>query len=338
MKTEIHYYEGTFEEVLEYNIKKGKPLLVFISDEQCEACTDLERKLAAAPRALNVLNERYINYKYRGEADNSLHLNWLLKKFSFPILILFNEHGSIQSVVPGVKEPELLVEYFELIKEAEFGEFEYFHPGSSLNSFYEDLYDLLNLTHSAWLQYRRGNYGRAKVLIEQAIEIEPYYYNLYLASKINEKLDIESEARFYAKETFKLYTSENCIIYSQLQKKLESYFDYADNREVTADYPVLTLKENTHDYGTLKHNEKATCMFSFTNTGTKPLVLINVDTGCTCTVFDWTKTPVMPGAEGELKVEYDTSKPGHFSKVLFLFSNGKIGTHKVMIKGRVLKN
>jgi hypothetical protein len=58
------------------------------------------------------------------------------------------------------------------------------------------------------------------------------------------------------------------------------------------------LLKTTIDYGTVKANSDGNRVFTFTNTGDKPLILSNVQPGCGCTASEWTKEPIIPGKSG----------------------------------------
>jgi hypothetical protein len=62
-------------------------------------------------------------------------------------------------------------------------------------------------------------------------------------------------------------------------------------------------------------------IFKFKNTGNAPLVISDVQKTCGCTSPDYTKTPIMPGETGEIKVSYDTNRIGQFTKFVTVFSN-----------------
>jgi len=73
--------------------------------------------------------------------------------------------------------------------------------------------------------------------------------------------------------------------------------------------PKTTVKfaQYDHDFGTIKQNSENTYVFDFTNTGTEPLLIQSATGSCGCTVPDYPKEPIAPGATGEIKVVY---KPG----------------------------
>lgn len=86
--------------------------------------------------------------------------------------------------------------------------------------------------------------------------------------------------------------------------------------------PVLTLEKSAHDFGDIQQGEIVEHVFKFTNTGTEPLIITNVQASCGCTTPQWTKEPVMPGGKGEIKVGFNSAgRMGIQSKSLPVISN-----------------
>jgi len=337
LKPELGYFEGSFDEVLQYNIESGKPLLVHITNDECRMCDIMKEQLGTNPKALAYLNQNFINYSYNSSLNGDMYLNRLLNEYAFPTWVLINEEGKIQSVITGVKALDQFTNYVRCIKGLEKGDFTLF--AGELSNVTSDLYSLLNYTHQAWLSSNIGEFEKAKLYAEKAINIEPYFFNFYLASQACSKIGNKNEAMFFAKKALEFKSGKNRFLNNDLITRLDHFLD--NNNELaetyTLDLPVLSLHKTEHDFGSLKRNEKARYKFTYKNTGNSPLVVSDVRSSCSCTIPDWTKTPIPPGNEGELLIDYDTSKPGRFNKVLLLFSNGKIGTYKVVIKGNVLK-
>jgi hypothetical protein len=99
----------------------------------------------------------------------------------------------------------------------------------------------------------------------------------------------------------------------------------------------IEFSKETHDYGTVKYGADGTCTFDFTNTGTEPLIISNAKGSCGCTVPEWPKEPIAPGATGTIKVSYDTKRPGAISKSVTITSNDATEPTKVIrITGNVL--
>ena len=92
----------------------------------------------------------------------------------------------------------------------------------------------------------------------------------------------------------------------------------------------------THNFGTFSEKEPVVkCTFTFTNVGESPLVINQAVASCGCTVPEYTKTPILPGQKGEIKVTYDgTGKfPGHFKKSITVRTNGVVEMTRLYIEG-----
>lgn len=103
-----------------------------------------------------------------------------------------------------------------------------------------------------------------------------------------------------------------------------------------ADEAVATFDEQTFDFGKIKQGVPATHEFKFTNTGTVPLIITNVQASCGCTTPDWSRDPIMPGGRGFIKATYSAASAGNFNKTVTMTANVKGGTVQLMIKGEVI--
>jgi len=101
---------------------------------------------------------------------------------------------------------------------------------------------------------------------------------------------------------------------------------------------TISFNELIHDFGTFKEEDgNATCTFSFTNTGSIPLVINRVTASCGCTSPAWSREPIIPGGGGFVKATYNPkNRPGKFSKSLTVFSNATKKTVVLTIKGEVI--
>ncbi|MCE2683061.1 MAG: DUF1573 domain-containing protein [Flavobacteriia bacterium] len=99
----------------------------------------------------------------------------------------------------------------------------------------------------------------------------------------------------------------------------------------------IEFTKDTHDYGTVKYGADGTCTFEFKNTGNEPLIISTAKGSCGCTVPEWPKEPIAPGAKGTITVKYDTKRPGAINKSVTITSNAVNEPTKVIrIKGNVL--
>ena len=99
----------------------------------------------------------------------------------------------------------------------------------------------------------------------------------------------------------------------------------------------LTFMEDVINYGKIEKGAHGERVFKFTNTGSEPVVISQVKSTCGCTVPAFTKIPIMPGAEGEITVTYDTKRVGAFTKTITVVSNAKSQNMKLIIKGEILR-
>ena len=100
--------------------------------------------------------------------------------------------------------------------------------------------------------------------------------------------------------------------------------------------PVMKFEEETHDFGDLMQGGDASFVFKFTNEGTTDLVISNAKGSCGCTVPKWSSDPVAPGAEGEIKVVYDSNRIGGISKSVTINYNSTTEPVKtIFIKGNI---
>lgn len=101
---------------------------------------------------------------------------------------------------------------------------------------------------------------------------------------------------------------------------------------------VISFDKLTNDFGTFKEEDgNVTCKFSFTNTGSIPLVINRVTASCGCTSPAWSKEPIMPGRKGFVKATYiSKNRPGGFNKSLTVFSNAAKRAVVLRIKGEVI--
>ena len=99
---------------------------------------------------------------------------------------------------------------------------------------------------------------------------------------------------------------------------------------------VFEFESETIDYGTINKDEDGNRTFVFVNKGNAPILISNIKSSCGCTVPSFSKTPILPGESGEIKVKYATSRVGSFSKTITVLSNSDQPQKQLKIKGKVL--
>ena len=111
----------------------------------------------------------------------------------------------------------------------------------------------------------------------------------------------------------------------------------SENEAPNPNAPVMTFTEAEFDFGDIKADAKVRHTFTFTNTGKSPLLIEDATASCGCTTPSWTKTPVMPGAQGAVEVQFDSrGKHGIISKQVAVRANTQPNITTILIKGNVL--
>ncbi len=100
--------------------------------------------------------------------------------------------------------------------------------------------------------------------------------------------------------------------------------------------PEILFERTTIDMGSFSmDNPIQKCTFTFTNTGNAKLIINTVHASCGCTVAEFPKDPISPGASGKITVTYDgTGKmPGKFKKNIQIFTNCDPDMVRIFIQG-----
>jgi hypothetical protein len=101
-------------------------------------------------------------------------------------------------------------------------------------------------------------------------------------------------------------------------------------------FPQIKFEKTTIDMGTFSMDDPVQkCVFKFTNVGNAKLVINSVHPSCGCTVADYPKDFIAPGASGEITVTYSGKgkMPGRFKKSIQVVSNSKEEMTRIFIQG-----
>jgi len=116
--------------------------------------------------------------------------------------------------------------------------------------------------------------------------------------------------------------------------KQENVAEAAAKIEANVDLPVMTFDRTEHDFGAINEGDVVETSFSFTNTGSSDLVILDARGSCGCTVPEYPKnTPIAPGETRDVKVKFDSAnKPGNQTKTVTLTNNTERGRDIIRIK------
>ena len=99
---------------------------------------------------------------------------------------------------------------------------------------------------------------------------------------------------------------------------------------------TIQFAEMEHDFGTIEQNTKNPKTFTFTNTGTEPLIISDAKGSCGCTVPDYPREPIAPGETGNIEVVYSPgSQKNQQTKTVTITANTEPATTVLRIKADV---
>ncbi len=92
------------------------------------------------------------------------------------------------------------------------------------------------------------------------------------------------------------------------------------------------------NFGSIRESDgRVSHIFTGTNRGTKPVVILDVVSTCGCTIPEFSRKPIAPGATVQIKVVYDpANRPGAFVKELGVFSSERSKVATLVIRGSVV--
>ena len=101
-----------------------------------------------------------------------------------------------------------------------------------------------------------------------------------------------------------------------------------------SDAPVMTFDKLSHDFGTIDEGEVVETVFTFTNTGSSDLIILNARGSCGCTVPDYPKDqPIAPGDSAKVTVKFDSNnKPNANNRSVTFTTNTEKGREVVQIR------
>lgn len=99
---------------------------------------------------------------------------------------------------------------------------------------------------------------------------------------------------------------------------------------------LLSLKENSHNFGKIPQGRPAVYIFEIVNNSSSPLKLDNVQASCGCTTPEWSRDAIEAGGTAKIKVGYNAYAEGPFTKTVTIMYNTN-QTKTLTISGEVYK-
>jgi len=102
----------------------------------------------------------------------------------------------------------------------------------------------------------------------------------------------------------------------------------------------FNFDKTVHNFGEIGVKDgPVSCEFTLTNTGSEPLTIFAVVSGCGCTGVSWTREDIAPGAKGVIKATYSNDEgPYAFDKSLTVYTSAQKKPVILHLKGVAVKN
>lgn len=119
------------------------------------------------------------------------------------------------------------------------------------------------------------------------------------------------------------------------KEKKEPKITPAKVEEATGD-AAFKFENEEWDFGTINEGDVVEHSFTFTNTGTEPLIISNAKGSCGCTVPVWPREPIAVGATGTINVKFNSKgKKNKQHKRVTLTANTTPNQTILRVKGEV---
>lgn len=106
--------------------------------------------------------------------------------------------------------------------------------------------------------------------------------------------------------------------------------------QVPTESAKISFKETEFNFGAVTSGDTVRHAFEFTNTGDVPLVIAKASASCGCTVPEYPKDPIAPGATGKIMVVFNTAnKLGKQEKTVTVTANTNPNNTELYLRGEV---
>lgn len=127
----------------------------------------------------------------------------------------------------------------------------------------------------------------------------------------------------------------------ELEESLVKVRQEEEEKERKAKEAQTTLEFDrlTHDFGNVQSEVENRATFVVKNTGSKPLIIENVEASCGCTTPKKPENPILPGKSDEIMVTFKSNpgQSGEQKKTVTVTANTEEKTHQLEIRAFVRK-
>jgi hypothetical protein len=127
------------------------------------------------------------------------------------------------------------------------------------------------------------------------------------------------------------------LVFAGCRKKGELPDAMKMDAKLLKDTTEVKFTESEFNFGDIPNNDTFVHMFEFTNVGKHEFIIARAVGSCGCTVPEYPKDPIAPGASGKVRVRFDShGKHGNFTKTVTLTCNTANRQEVLYIKGNVI--
>lgn len=255
------------------------------------------------------------------------HINYIYQLENLPVAMLVSSEGEVLYISDEPFSRRLFNKFnafclaYDENRSIEFINYNFDSINDKLTKLYTD-------TYNAYRFYKKIDMKASLESIRKSIVTEPYFYNLYLASRIYRDIGDSLSAESYKNQAVDWFEFNDRSLYTYL------CMDLIDKEETKV--PIMEIDNTTVDFGDILAGADSEYIVSYKNTGNATLLILNAATSCSCVSVDWDKS-VPPGEYGEMVVKYKAdNRKGTFNQTIILVTNTVQKGEKLSVIGNII--
>lgn len=104
----------------------------------------------------------------------------------------------------------------------------------------------------------------------------------------------------------------------------------------TTQIALISFEESVYGFDTIFEGDIIEHTFNFTNSGKKPLFILQTNSSCGCTVANYSKDPIQPGESGSISISFNSKdKSGEQNRKISVITNSYPNEKIIRLKGFV---
>ncbi|MGV3767080.1 MAG: DUF1573 domain-containing protein [Chitinophagaceae bacterium] len=328
----------SFSEAFTLAKKNNKGILLISTQADCSMCGMLEGSLYRENKLSDFVFENYNVVSINRSVAGFEWLSRTLNTAGTPIISVFDNEANLQGIIKGYKPS---AEYLSILKRMKEGEkvLEGYRIISNTQASDQDQFECLDYMFKSLIRWSEfsiskdtSRLGNFETSLLRSVQKMPYFYNQYLLAKYYQLLQDTTKSKAIARKIVSITTPSVVILNGALQLELKFLLDSSYN---VYQEPYVLADMVEKNLGLIEPEKNADIEFEVKNAGTKDLLFTSSFTDCNCTVSDFPKHAIKPGASSKIKISYSAGESGAFSRIIRLYSNAANSPLQLSIKGIV---